>query len=162
MAKKLVEINVNGDTYEVAVDSWQTLAEVLRDNLGLTGTKIGCSHGDCGSCTVIIDGLTVCSCLTLAVEAAGSTITTIEGLAPSADKLHPVQEAFIKDGAVQCGFCTSGMIMSAVHLLNTNPNPTEEQIRSGLSGNLCRCTGYNKIVEAIDSAAKNAGVKRDS
>lgn len=162
MAKKLVEININGDTYEVAVDPWQTLAEVLRDNLRLMGTKIGCGHGDCGACTVLMDGLSVCSCLTLAVEAAGHSIRTIEGVAPSADKLHPVQEAFIKDGAVQCGFCTSGMIMSAVHLLNTNPNPTEEQIRSGLSGNLCRCTGYNKIVEAIDSAAKNVGVKRDS
>lgn len=161
MAKKIIEINVNGDIYEIAVDPWQTLAEVLRESLGLIGTKIGCNHGDCGACTVIVDGVTVSSCLTLAVEAAGRKITTIEGIAPCEDKLHPVQQAFIDKGAVQCGFCTSGMILSAVHLLEANPNPTEEQIRSGLSGNLCRCTGYNKIVEAIDSAAKNAGEKRD-
>jgi carbon-monoxide dehydrogenase small subunit len=161
MAKKIIEINVNGDIYETAVDPWQTLAEVLRENLGLTGTKIGCNHGDCGCCTVIVDGVTVCSCMTLAVEAAGCNITTIEGLAPSADRLHPVQQAFIEKGAVQCGFCTSGMILSAVHLLEANPHPTEEQIRKGLSGNLCRCTGYNKIVEAIDYAAKNANEKRD-
>jgi carbon-monoxide dehydrogenase small subunit len=153
MAKKVIELTVNGDNYEVAVEPWQTLAEVLRETLGFTGTKIGCGQGDCGACTVLLDGVTVCSCITLAVETVGLDIRTIEGLAPSAQTLHPVQEAFIEKGAVQCGFCTSGMILAGVHLLENNPNPTEKEIRHGLSGNLCRCTGYNKIVDAIASAA---------
>jgi aerobic carbon-monoxide dehydrogenase small subunit len=153
MAKTLIELLVNGDSYEVAVEPWQTLAEILRDVLGFKGTKIGCNQGDCGACTVILDGVTVCSCITLAVEAAGRAIRTIEGVAPSAETLHPVQEAFVEKGAIQCGFCTSGMILSGVHLLEKNPSPTEKEIRHGLSGNLCRCTGYNKIVEAIESAA---------
>lgn len=153
MAKTTIELRVNGDRYEVAVDPWRSLAEVLREDLGLIGTKIGCNQGDCGACTVLLDGRTISSCLMLAVEADQREITTIEGVAPSADELHPVQEAFVEKGAVQCGFCTSGMILSARYLLDGNPTPTEEEIRLGLSGNICRCTGYNKIVEAIATAA---------
>lgn len=153
MPKTVIELMINGDRYEAAVEPWQTLAEVLRETLGFTGTKIGCGQGDCGACTVLLDGMTVCSCITLAVEAAGLDIKTIEGLAPSSQTLHPVQEAFIEKGAVQCGFCTSGMVLASVHLLENIPDPTEKEIRHGLSGNLCRCTGYNKIVDAIESAA---------
>lgn len=145
---------MNGDRYQVAVDPWRTLAEVLREELNLTGTKVGCNQGDCGACTVIMDGRSISSCLTLAVEAHQRQISTIEGLAPSRTELHPLQEAFVEAQAVQCGFCTSGMIMSAKDLLDRNPHPTEAEIRAGLSGNLCRCTGYVKIVEAIDLAAK--------
>lgn len=159
MPKEIIELTVNGDTYEVAVEPWRTLAEVLREDLRLIGTKIGCNQGDCGACTVILDGATVCSCLTLAVEAAGLEIKTIEGLAPSEDRLHPLQESFIENGAVQCGFCTGGMILSAYHLLENNPLPSEQEIRNGLSGNLCRCTGYTKIVEAIQRAAEKSGPK---
>ena len=153
VAKETVELLVNGDRYEVAIDPWRTLAEVLREDLGLIGTKVGCNQGDCGACTVILSGRSVSSCLTLAVEAHGRPITTIEGLAPTPETLHPLQAAFADKGAVQCGFCTGGMILSAKYLLDGNPTPSEEEIRHGLSGNLCRCTGYNKIVEAIDSAA---------
>jgi carbon-monoxide dehydrogenase small subunit len=154
MAKQNIERIVNGDRYQVAVDPWRTLAEVLREELNLTGTKVGCNQGDCGACTVIMDGRSISSCLTLAVEAHQRQITTIEGLAPSRTELHPLQQAFVEAQAVQCGFCTSGMIMSAKDLLDHNPHPTEAEIRAGLSGNLCRCTGYVKIVEAIDLAAK--------
>ena len=154
VAKQIIELIVNGDRYEVAVEPWRSLAEVLREDLNLTGTKIGCNQGDCGACTVLIDGRAVSSCLTLAVEAQHRDITTIEGLAPSAQELHPLQEAFLEHGAVQCGFCTGGMIMSAKYLLDKNPDPSPEEIRRGLSGNLCRCTGYNKIVDAIGDAAK--------
>jgi len=153
MAKQNIELIVNGDRYEVAVDPWRTLAEVLREDLSLTGTKIGCAQGDCGACTVLMDGRSISSCLTLAVEAHQRDITTIEGLAPSPDKLHPLQKSFVEHGAVQCGFCTPGMILSAKHLLDNNPSPSEAEIRAGLSGNLCRCTGYNKIVDAIGAAA---------
>lgn len=153
MAKVNIILKVNGDVYEVAVDPWRTLVEVLRDDLNLTGTKIGCQTGDCGACTVLIDGRSVTSCLTLAVEAQGRDITTIEGLAPNGVELHPLQEAFVQHGAIQCGYCTPGMILSAKHLLDRTPNPSEKDIRRGLSGNLCRCTGYNKIVEAISAAA---------
>lgn len=154
MAKKLIELRVNGDHYSVAVEPWQSLAEVLREELRLTGTKIGCNQGDCGACTVLINGRPVSSCLTLAMEAHQRDITTIEGLAPNMDELHPLQEAFVEHHAVQCGFCTSGMILSAKSLLEKNPKPSEDEIRAGLSGNLCRCTGYNKIVDAIDAAGK--------
>ncbi len=154
MAKQNIELIVNGDRYELAVDPWRTLAEVLREDLRLTGTKIGCAQGDCGACTVLMDGRSVSSCLTLAVEAHQRDITTIEGLASAPDKLHPLQESFVEHGAVQCGFCTPGMILSAKHLLDQNPAPSEAEIRAGLSGNLCRCTGYNKIVDAIGAAAK--------
>jgi len=155
MSKIQITLNVNGDRYELAVHPWRTLVEVLREDLNLTGTKIGCQTGDCGACTVLLDGRSVASCLTLAVEAQGREILTIEGLAPSGQELHPIQEAFVQHGAVQCGYCTPGMIMSAKHLLDRHPQPTEEQIRRGLSGNLCRCTGYQKIVEAVAAAAEN-------
>ncbi len=160
MKKELITLNINGDDIEVAVHPWRTLNEVLRDELHLTGTKLGCGTGDCGACTVLLDGRSVSSCLTLAVEAEGHEITTIEGLSPEADHgdlehspLHPIQESFIQKGAIQCGFCTPGMIMSAKFLLDHTPQPTEAEIRAGLSGNLCRCTGYNKIVDAIADAA---------
>ncbi len=152
--KHLITLKVNGDTYTVATDSWRTLNEVLREDLGLTGTKLGCGDGDCGACTVLVDGKSVSSCLTLAVSVDGKEILTVEGLA-TGDKLHPIQEAFIEKGAIQCGFCTAGMQLSALNLLKENPNPTEQEIRTAISGNLCRCTGYAKIVEAIDTAAKN-------
>jgi len=151
--KKLITLNVNGREYELAVAPERTLTQALRDDLGLPGTKEGCGVGDCGACTVIMDGKPVNSCLILAVQAAGSEITTIEGIA-TADGLHPIQEAFVELGAIQCGFCTPGMILSAKSLLDANPQPTESEIREALSGNLCRCTGYQKIVEAVQDAAK--------
>jgi carbon-monoxide dehydrogenase small subunit len=152
--KHLITLKVNGQEYTVAADSSRTLNEVLREDLNLTGTKLGCSDGDCGACTVLLDGQSVSSCLTLAVSVEGKEITTVEGLAPSGEELHPIQEAFIEKGAIQCGFCTAGMEMSALNLLSKNSSPTEKEIRTAISGNLCRCTGYYKIVEAIDSAAK--------
>lgn len=153
--KQTISLHVNGDTYTLAVEPWKSLNEVLREDIGLTGTKLGCGSGDCGACTVMINGKTVSSCLTLAVEAAGKDILTVEGLAESGEKLHPIQEAFIEQGAIQCGFCTAGMEMSALFLLQGNAAPKEAEIRRGLSGNLCRCTGYNKIVDAIERAAQN-------
>ncbi|MBU2549265.1 MAG: (2Fe-2S)-binding protein, partial [Proteobacteria bacterium] len=137
MSKVTITLKVNGDTYELAVAPWRTLVEVLREDLDLIGTKIGCQTGDCGACTVLIDGRSVSSCLTLAVEVQGREITTIEGLAPGGDELHPIQEAFVEYGAVQCGYCTPGMILSAKYLLDRNPEPSEDDIRKGLSGNLC-------------------------
>ena len=151
--KKLIELTINGKTYQEAVAPNQTLVDLLRYQLGLTGTKKGCELGDCGSCTVIMDGKPVNSCLVLACQADGRTITTIEGLADG-HKLHPVQRAFVEKGAIQCGFCTSGMEMSAAYLLSQNSAPTKEEIRSGLSGHLCRCTGYIQIVDAISAAAE--------
>ena len=151
--KKLIYISVNDCDYEVAVEPNQTLTDLLRYQLGLTGTKKGCELGDCGSCTVIMDGKPVNSCLVLAMQANGRKITTVEGL-ETEKGLHPVQKAFVEKGAIQCGFCTSGMILSAKSLLDKNPAPTEAEIRSGLSGNLCRCTGYQKIVEAVQSVGK--------
>ena len=153
--KHEITIKVNGDTYGLSIDPWRTLNEILREDLNLTGTKLGCGTGDCGACTVLIDGRSVTSCLTLAVELDGREITTVEGLAPSGETMHPIQRAFIEKGAIQCGFCTPGMELSAVYLLNKNPSPDEKLIREGLSGNLCRCTGYNKIVEAIATAAED-------
>ncbi len=152
--KQLIKLKVNGDEYEIAVAPWKTLNEVLRKELNLTGTKLGCGTGDCGACTVLVDGKAVNSCLTLAVEVQGKEITTIEGLAESEDKLHPIQESFIEKGAVQCGFCTPGMIMTTKYFLDNNPNPTDEEIRKALDGNLCRCTGYVKIIDAIKDAAQ--------
>ena len=152
--KQPIELKVNGDTYSLAVDAWRTLNEVLRDDLNLTGTKLGCGSGDCGACTVLVDGRSVSSCLTLAVEAQGKEIQTVEGLAPSGEELHPIQEAFIEEGAIQCGFCTSGMEMSAAYLLSQNDSPTKQEIKEGLSGHLCRCTGYIQIVDAISVAAE--------
>lgn len=152
--KKSIELSVNGDTYTVAVAPWQTLNEVLRETLNLTGVKVGCGSGDCGACTVLVDGRAVSSCLSLAMEMQGKKIMTIEGLAPSGESLHPIQEAFIEKGAIQCGFCTSGMEMTALHLLNRNPSPTDTDIREALAGNLCRCTGYKKIIEAVGAAGQ--------
>ncbi len=152
--KHTINVTVNGTEYCVAVDSGRTLNELLREDLNLTGTKQGCGTGDCGACTVILDGRTINSCLTLAVFVDGKKVTTVEGLADSGEQLHPIQEAFIEKGAIQCGFCTPGMEMSASYLLANNPNPSEADIRSGLSGNLCRCTGYTKIVDAVFHASK--------
>lgn len=157
--KKEITIKVNGDMYHLSVDPWRTLNEVLRNDLNLTGTKLGCGTGDCGACTVLVDGRTVSSCLTLAVEMDGKEIMTVEGLAPSGEELHPIQEAFIEKGAIQCGYCTPGMQLSAYYLLKNNPSPSEQEIREALSGNLCRCTGYNKIVEAIAAAAQELASK---
>jgi aerobic carbon-monoxide dehydrogenase small subunit len=158
--KHLITLKVNGDNYTVACDSSRTLNEVLREDLGLTGTKLGCSDGDCGACTVLINGDSVSSCLTLAVACEGKEITTVEGLARSGEELHPIQEAFIEKGAIQCGFCTAGMEMSALNLLSKNFSPTEQEIRTAISGNLCRCTGYYKIVEAIHCAAETMKEKQ--
>ena len=152
--KQLITLTVNGTTHEVAVESRQSLLQVLREVLHLTGTKEGCSEGECGACTVFLDGQTVDSCLVFGVEAHGRDIITIEGLARG-EQLHPVQTAFADYGAVQCGFCTPGMILAAKALLDSNPHPTEAEIRRGISGNLCRCTGYVKIVEAIKAAAQS-------
>ncbi len=153
--KQLIELRVNGEVYEIAIQPWRTLLEVLRGDIGLTGAKRGCDEGDCGACTVILDGKPVASCLVLAVEAQGKDILTIEGLAENG-QLHPLQSAFVEHGAIQCGFCTPGMILSAKALLDTNPKPTEEEVRRGISGNLCRCTGYAKIVEAIMAASEKS------
>ncbi|HEY3314915.1 MAG TPA: (2Fe-2S)-binding protein [Bacillota bacterium] len=143
-----ITLNVNGIKRTVAVETTATLLDVLRDDLGLHGTKKRCEAGDCGACTVILDGRAVASCLVLAVEANGRSVTTIEGVRGNAG-LDPLQQAFIDKGAIQCGFCTPGMIMSARALLNRNPHPTEAEVREAIAGNLCRCTGYAKIVEAI-------------
>jgi carbon-monoxide dehydrogenase small subunit len=151
--KKLITFTVNDIGYEVAVAPNKTLTQVLRDDLDLLGTKEGCGVGDCGACTVIMDGKPVNSCLVLAVQADGSTIKTIEGVARG-DSLHPVQETFVEMGAIQCGFCTPGMILSATSLLEKTPHPTEQEVRQALSGNLCRCTGYQKIVEAVQEASR--------
>ena len=157
--KHVITFKVNSDSFTLAVDPWRTLNEVLREDLNLTGTKLGCGTGDCGACTVLVEGRSVSSCITLAVEIDGKEVTTVEGIAPSGKELHPIQEAFIEKGAIQCGFCTAGMELSALYLLKQNPSPTEEEIREGLSGNLCRCTGYNKIVEAIGAAAEKMKTK---
>jgi carbon-monoxide dehydrogenase small subunit len=151
--KTIIQLTINGEPVEAAVEPNQTLLQFLRDDLGLTGTKHGCGLGDCGACTVIVDGKPINSCLVLAVQAAGREVLTIEGLAENG-KLHPVQQAFVDKGAIQCGFCSPGMILSAKALLDANPKPTEHEIRTAISGNLCRCTGYQKIVEAVQEAVK--------
>jgi len=151
--KKLISLTVNDRVYELAVDPNVTLVDLLREHLGLRGTKKGCEVGDCGSCTVIMDGKPVNSCLVLAVQAHGKNIHTIEGLETD-EGLHPIQEAFVEKGAIQCGFCTPGMILSAKSLLDRKADPDEAEIRSAISGNLCRCTGYQKIVEAVQAAAE--------
>ena len=157
--KQEIELKVNGEIFRVRVETHRTLLEVLRETLGLTGTKEMCNKGDCGACTVIIDGKPMLSCLILAIEAEGKEILTIEGLA-KAYELHPIQKAFVDYGAVQCGYCSPGFIMSAKALLGRNPHPTEEEIKEGISNNICRCTGYVKIVEAIQAAAEIMGGKR--
>ncbi len=153
--KQLITLNVNGNPHEVAVDVNRTLLEVLRKDLGLTGAKEGCDMGECGSCTVLMDGKPVLACLVLAMDARNKEIVTIEGLAAEDGELHPIQKTFVEYGAVQCGFCTPGMILSAKALLERIPSPDEEQVKNAIAGNLCRCTGYNKIVEAILAAAKH-------
>lgn len=147
-----MHLRVNGKQRRVTAAADAMLLEVLRDHLALTGAKLGCGMGECGSCTVLLDGRAVCSCLTLAVEAEGHDITTIEGLSPIGT-LHPLQIAFAEAGGVQCGFCTPGMVLAARALLDEEPHPTEADVRRGLSGNLCRCTGYGKIIEAVLTAA---------
>ena len=151
--KYQLEIEVNAKIYKLDIYPWQSLREILREQLGLTGTKVGCSTGNCGACTVLIDGMAVKSCLVLAMQAAGKSILTVEGL-HDGDKLHPLQEAFIDSYAVQCGYCTPGMLMAAKAILDQNPNPTENEIRDGLHGNICRCTGYVKIIDAVRDAAE--------
>ncbi len=152
---KHVKFKVNGEQKELDTSPTRSLLDVLREDLFLTGTKRGCDGGECGACTVIMNGKAVNSCLVLATELDGSEITTIEGLGRGVDKLHPLQKAFIEKGAVQCGFCTPGIIMTAKAFLDTNPQPTEEEVRDAISGNLCRCTGYSKIVNAILAGAED-------
>ena len=159
--KTLIQLTVNGELVEAAVDANRTLVQFLREDLELTGTKHGCGLGDCGACTVLLDGKPVNSCVVLAVQANGRSVLTIEGLAENG-KLHPIQQAFVDKGAIQCGFCTPWMILSAKALLDTNTKPTEIEIRTAISGNLCRCTGYQKIVQAIQTAAEEMTGKEGS
>ncbi len=151
--KREIDLKVNSEPYSIVIDTREILLDTLRYRLGFTGPKEGCGNGNCGSCTVVLNGVTVNSCLTFAVEADGGEVTTVEGVAVDG-QLHPVQQAFIENAALQCGFCTPGFIISAKALLERNPNPTEEEIRLALSGNLCRCTGYDKIVRAVQTAAQ--------
>ena len=153
MAKHHIETTVNGDAVEFLCETEDTLLDVLRDTLQMTGSKEGCASGDCGACSVMIDDTLVCSCLVLGVEAEGKSITTVEGIAQG-EKLHPVQQKFLEHAALQCGFCTPGFIVAAKALLDENKNPTEEETRYWLAGNLCRCTGYDKIVRAVLDAAE--------
>ncbi len=160
--KKLISLIVNGESYELALESQETLLEVLRDHLGLMGTKEGCGTGECGSCTVLIDGVPLLSCLTLAMDCEGKAIVTIEGL-DLGGQLTAVQESFLDRGAVQCGFCTPGMVLATTALLERTLRPSETEIKRALGGHLCRCTGYNKIVEAVEMAAdlRSRGLKKD-
>jgi aerobic carbon-monoxide dehydrogenase small subunit len=151
--ERKISVTVNGKRYEEAVETRLTLADFLRERLGLTGTHVGCEHGVCGACTILVNGSTARSCLMLAVQADGAEIATVESLADD-DSLHPLQEAFWDHHALQCGFCTPGFLMSSCEFLRDNPRPTEEEIRKAMSGNLCRCTGYQDIVEAIAAAAE--------
>ena len=153
MEKKTIHITLNGQSLELSVQPWKTLLQLIREDLKLTGTKEGCGHGECGSCTVLMEGKTVNSCLVPALEADNKEIITIEGLSEG-ETLHPIQEAFVSHSGMQCGFCTPGMIMSAKALLDSNPNPSKEEIREGIAGNFCRCTGYTKIIESISAAAE--------
>ena len=153
MAKQYVNTTINGDNHELLCDPTQTLLDVLRDQLDMTGTKEGCGTGDCGACSVTMDGVLVCSCLVMGVEANGKRVETIEGMADG-DALHPLQQKFIEHIALQCGICTPGLLVASKALLEENPEPTEEEIRYWLAGNLCRCTGYHKIIEAVQDAAR--------
>jgi carbon-monoxide dehydrogenase small subunit len=159
MSKHHVSATINGESVEFLCETQQTLLDTLRDEIGLTGSKEGCASGDCGACSVIVDGKLMCSCLILACEMDGSTITTIEGIAQG-DHLHPIQQQFLEHAALQCGFCTPGLIVATKALLDENPNPTEEEARYWLAGNLCRCTGYDKVIRAVmDAAAEMRGEK---
>jgi carbon-monoxide dehydrogenase small subunit len=151
--KQILNFILNGEPVQVEIEPHLTLLQLLRDELELTGTKEGCSMGECGACTVLLDGKTINSCIFPALEAEGKNVTTIEGVADVKGGLHPIQKAFIEYGAIQCGFCTPGMVLSAKALLDENPMPTEEEIRNGIAGNLCRCTGYLQIVQAIKAAS---------
>jgi carbon-monoxide dehydrogenase small subunit len=153
ISKQLMTFRVNGETRQVAASPTHTLLEVLREELDLTGTKHGCELGHCGACTVLLDGKPVLSCLALAIEAQDREITTVEGLARDDNTLHPLQQAFAERGAAQCGYCTPGFLVSGVALLAQNTNPTRDEIKAALAGNLCRCTGYTKIIEAVELAA---------
>lgn len=154
--KAIQSLTVNGDALEVAFDPRDTLLDLLRDRVGLKGTKEGCGNGNCGACTVLLDGAAVNACIVLAAEAAGRDVVTVEGVAPPGG-LHPIQRALIERGGTQCGFCTPGIVMSAKALLDSNPRPTAGEVRHAIAGNLCRCTGYDKIVEAILSASQAGG-----
>jgi carbon-monoxide dehydrogenase small subunit len=154
MTTRVLHLTVNGTHRSVAVEPHRPLLDVLREELDLTGTKECCAVGECGACTVIVDGRAVNSCLVLAAEVDGATVTTVEGLAPDPGRLSRLQDAFLERGAVQCGFCIPGMVVSAHQLLADNPSPTVEEVREGLSGNLCRCAGYNRIVDAVLAAAQ--------
>ena len=154
MAKQHVTTTVNGDAVELLCDPTQTLLDILRDELDMKGTKEGCGTGDCGACSVTMDGVLVCSCLVLAVEAEGKEIETIEGMAPKSDELHPLQRHFLEINGLQCGICTPGILIAAKALLEKNPDPTETEIRYWLAGNLCRCTGYDKIIRSVQAAAE--------
>lgn len=153
MSRQHIQTTINGDSVEYLCDVQQTLLDVLRDEVGLTGSKEGCSSGDCGACSVMLDGRLVCSCLVLGVEAAGKSVETIEGMADG-ENLHPLQAKFIEHAALQCGICTPGFLIAAKALLDKNANPTESELRYWLAGNLCRCTGYDKIVRAVLDAAQ--------
>ena len=159
--KQAIVLEVNGEKERVHIEPWWNLARVLRQELGLIGVKAGCEEGDCGTCTVLVDGKAVKSCLMLAMKARGKAITTIEGLQKGDGRLHPIQQAFIDHFASQCGYCTPGMILAAKALLDVNPRPTEDEVKRWLSGNLCRCTGYVKIVEAVMAAADRMAEDKD-
>lgn len=152
--RRLIDVTINGERRELAVEPHSTLLDALRNDAGLTGTKKGCDVGECGSCTVIIDGRPMNACLVLAPEAQGCCITTIEGIQPAPGEVHPIQDQFMRCGAAQCGFCTPGFIVMARALLEQNPRPTRDDIRFAIAGNICRCTGYTKIIEAIEKAAE--------
>ena len=157
LMRRTIQLNVNGDQYKLEVGPNETLVDVIREKVGLKGTKKGCDTGQCGACIVLLDGKAVASCLVLAVEAHGKEILTVEGLAKDGH-LHPLQEAFVEEGAVQCGYCTSGMLLSAKALLDGNPRPTEREVKEAIAGNLCRCTGYVKIIKAILAASDRISV----
>ena len=159
MAKQILSSTINGEAVEVLVQPYETLLDALRENLGLTGPKEGCGTGDCGACTVHLDGKPVASCIMLAVQVRGRSVTTIEGLSDNG-VLHPLQDAFVRHGVPQCGFCIPGVLMAAAALLAEHPKPSEEEIRYGIAGNLCRCTGYTKMITAISEAAQAAAPRR--
>ncbi len=159
-ASTTVNLTINGEEHTVEVEPRLLLSDLLRDKLGLTGTHLGCEHGVCGACTILVDDRPVRSCLMLGIQADGAEIETVEGLTESedGDELHPLQESFWEEHALQCGFCTPGLLMTGVHFLRENPNPTRDEIREAISGNLCRCTGYQNIVNAVEQAASTLGV----